>query len=86
MKRVLVVGPVLAVVVGWLCSAGTLSLGLALPILVVGDMIGDSGFYLPGRFTSDGRFERLAMKIGCGPNRVNRIGGVIFSIYWPACP
>lgn len=66
-------GPVLAIVVGWLCGAGVLRIAPCYAILIAGDMVGDSGFYLLGRMTADGRFERWAARIGCGPQKVDRI-------------
>lgn len=65
-------GPVLAILVGWLCGAGILQFVPSYAILIAGDMVGDSGFYLLGRLTADGRLERLAVRIGCGPQKVDR--------------
>lgn len=68
----IVEGPVLAILVGWLCGAGILQFAPSYAILIAGDMVGDSGFWLLGRLTADGRFERLAGRIGFGPQKVNR--------------
>jgi membrane protein DedA with SNARE-associated domain len=65
-------GPVLAVIVGWLCGAGVLQFVPSFAILIAGDMVGDSGFYLLGRLTAEGHFERFAARIGCGPRKVDR--------------
>jgi membrane-associated protein len=66
-------GPVLAILVGWLCAAGIFRIAPAYGILILGDMVGDSGFYLLGRMTADGRFERFAAKLGFGARRIERV-------------
>lgn len=66
-------GPVLAVVAGWLCAAGYLRIEIALPVIVAGDMIGDSACYLLGRVTRAGHFNRLLGIFGCSAERVDRL-------------
>jgi membrane protein DedA with SNARE-associated domain len=66
-------GPVLAIVVGLLCAEGVFRIAPAYGILILGDMVGDSGFYLLGRLTAHGRLERFAARMGFGPQRVERV-------------
>lgn len=58
-------GPMLAFVAGILSSLGYLSLPLALCILVIGDIIPDTIFYVLGRYGSSyGFVGRITRKIG----------------------
>src|SRR5579872_1795247 len=66
-------GPVLAVVAGWLCATGLLRIEAAYPIIIAGDMVGDSGCYLLGRVTKAGHMNRFLRWLGCTDDKVNRI-------------
>lgn len=66
-------GPVLAVIVGWLCAAGAMRLSIAYPIIIAGDMVSDSACYLLGRMTGVGRLSRLAGWLGFSPEKMNRL-------------
>ncbi|HEV2355526.1 MAG TPA: hypothetical protein VGR89_14855, partial [Puia sp.] len=66
-------GPVLAVIVGWLCAAGLMRIEAAYPIIIAGDMVGDSGCYLLGRVTKAGHINRLLRWLGCTEEKVDRI-------------
>jgi membrane-associated protein len=68
----IVEGPVLAVVVGWLCSAGLMRIGIAYPIIIAGDIVSDSACYLLGRLTARGRPGKLARRMGITSERMVR--------------
>jgi membrane-associated protein len=68
----IVEGPVLAVVVGWLCAAGLMRVGIAYPIIIAGDMVGDSGCYLLGRLNAGGSPGRFGRRLGLSREKIER--------------
>lgn len=56
-------GPVVSVLAGILCSQNVLNWYWVLPVLVLGDLIGDLIYYAIGRF-SHARLQRLAVRLG----------------------
>lgn len=69
----IVEGPVLAVVAGWLCATGYLRIELVYPIIIAGDLVGDSGCYVLGRLTKQGHVNRLLRWLGCTEERIDHI-------------
>ncbi|HTS44339.1 MAG TPA: VTT domain-containing protein [Puia sp.] len=64
-------GPMLAVIAGFLCSMGFLNPLLALPIIVLGDIIGDSLCYMFGRFGLPRIVKRIAIWLGVSREKIN---------------
>jgi hypothetical protein len=67
----IVEGPVLAVIAGLLCTQGFLTPFIVYPLIIAGDMIGDSICYWLGRAARSGRFNRFWLTRRLG----NRLGG-----------
>ena len=57
-------GPVLAVIAGFLCANKFLNVFIAYPIIVVGDIIGDSLCYMLGRFGAPEFLKKIIKKLG----------------------
>jgi membrane protein DedA with SNARE-associated domain len=64
-------GPILAVIAGLLCSEGFLNPVIAYPIIVLGDITGDSLLYALGRWDS-GRPSRWYRWIGLTAEKIDR--------------
>jgi membrane-associated protein len=62
-------GPITSVVAGFLSTSGIFNLLLVFPIMVLGDMVGDSIFYGLGRWGS-GILHRHGHRIGATPERL----------------
>ncbi len=63
----IVEGPVLAVIAGFLCTSKFLNPFIAYPIIVIGDLVGDSLCYLLGRFGMPGFLKGILKKLGVKP-------------------
>ncbi len=74
-------GPVIAVIAGFLCIGGFLNAFIVLPILVVGDMIGDSFCYMLGRWGVPDFIKNILKKFGLNAEKVSRV-----KIYFDANP
>jgi membrane-associated protein len=60
----IVEGPILAVIGGFLCTNGFLNPFILYPVIIGGDMIGDSLVYTLGRWGVPGFLKRIAGKLG----------------------
>ncbi|MDE3185156.1 MAG: VTT domain-containing protein [Bacteroidota bacterium] len=60
----IVEGPILAVIAGFLCSEGYLNLFMAYPIIVLGDVIGDSIVYMFGRWGIPVFLKKILKRFG----------------------
>ncbi|HEY4967338.1 MAG TPA: VTT domain-containing protein [Puia sp.] len=65
-------GPILAVVAGFLCSNGLLNPTLVFPIIVLGDITGDSLCYSFGRWGTPKFLKRMAIRMGFDFKNINR--------------
>ena len=67
----IVEGPVLAVIAGFLCANNFLNVFIAYPVIVAGDIIGDSLCYMLGRFGAPVFVKRFIKKLGFKPENIN---------------
>ena len=74
-------GPVIAVLAGFLCVGGFLNAFIVLPILVFGDMIGDSFCYMLGRWGVPVFIKNILKKFGLNAEKVRRV-----KVYFDANP
>ena len=63
----IVEGPILAVIAGFLCANKLLNPFIVYPIIVIGDMVGDSLCYMLGRFGVPEFLKRIYKKLGFNP-------------------
>jgi membrane protein DedA with SNARE-associated domain len=66
-------GPILAVIAGFLCSEGYLNLFVVYPIIVAGDITGDSLCYMAGRWGTPGFLKKLFKGIGRNTENTRKI-------------
>lgn len=66
-------GPIIAVICGFLCINNILNPFIVFPIIVAGDMVGDSLVYLLGRFGIPPFLKRIAIKLGFKPEKVQKV-------------
>ncbi|MFC4233579.1 DedA family protein [Parasediminibacterium paludis] len=66
----IVEGPIVAVIAGLLCSNQILNISLVYPIIVAGDITGDSLCYLFGRFGVPNFIKKIALKLGFKPEKI----------------
>ena len=57
-------GPLVAMVAGTIVSLGLISWPVAYPLVVAADLVGDSAFYLLGRFGHRPRVRRVLGRLG----------------------
>jgi membrane-associated protein len=69
----IVEGPILAVVAGFLCINGFLNLFIVYPIIVLGDIIGDSIVYTFGRWGVPAFIKTMAKGFGMKPGKINNV-------------
>jgi len=60
----IVEGPILAVIAGFLCTTGLLNPVYVFPIIVLGDVIGDSLCYMLGRFGTPKLVKKIGRRFG----------------------
>jgi len=77
----IVEGPILAIISGFLCTTGFMNPLFVFPIIVLGDIIGDTLCYALGRWGLPNFFKRMGHRIGLTPSRVDRA-----RIYFDANP
>jgi membrane protein DedA with SNARE-associated domain len=65
----LVEGPIVAVIAGFLCTNKLLNVALVYPIIILGDITGDSLCYLLGRFGVPKFLKSIARKLGAKPEK-----------------
>lgn len=66
-------GPVVTILAGWLASIGVIGLYKAYMVVVLADLVGDSGFYLLGRFAPNAVPGRLRARLGLSPRGLVRM-------------
>lgn len=70
---VIVEGPIVTVIAGFLCNAGIFNVFIVFPIIVLGDLIGDSIYYALGYWGSSGWLQKLTIRLGLTQKRQQRI-------------
>jgi membrane-associated protein len=65
-------GPILAVIAGFLCTGGFLNLFIVYPIIVFGDIIGDSLCYMCGRWGVPKFMKRIA-GVNLKPKNIDKV-------------
>lgn len=68
-------GPILAVIVGFLCIGGYLNLFIAYPVIVIGDVIGDSLSYMFGRWGIPSFLKPLVTRFGPSHEKMKMVRG-----------
>lgn len=68
---VVIEGPIITVVAGFFVSLNQLNLFLAYFVVVVGDLTGDSIYYLLGRFGKENIIKRWGSRLGLSVDRIN---------------
>jgi membrane-associated protein len=68
----IVEGPVLAVIAGFLCTEGFLNPFFVFPVIVFGDLIGDSICYSLGRWGMPRFIRKIAWRMGLHPRSIDR--------------
>ena len=69
----IVEGPIIAVIAGFLCTTKFLNPFIVFPIIVAGDMIGDSLVYMLGRFGVPPFLRSIVKKFGLKPENMQAI-------------
>lgn len=69
----IVEGPILAVIAGFLCTGGFLNFFIVYPIIVLGDIIGDSLCYMLGRWGVPEFMKRFARLFGLRHEDIYRV-------------
>ncbi len=69
----IVEGPILAVIAGFLCTQGYLNLFIIYPIIVLGDIIGDTICYMFGRRGVPVFLKRIIKRLGLVPENMGRV-------------
>src|ERR1700681_839043 len=77
----IVEGPILAVIAGFLCSRGFLNPFLVFPVIVLGDITGDTMCYPLGRWGVPKFIKKISYWFGVNPKSINRA-----RIYFDANP
>jgi membrane-associated protein len=68
----IVEGPILAIIAGFLCSNGFLNPFYVFPVIVFGDLIGDSICYSMGRWGMPKFIRKIAWWLGLHPRSIGR--------------
>jgi membrane-associated protein len=69
----IVEGPILAVIAGFLCMGGFLNVFIVYPVIVFGDIIGDTLVYMFGRWGVPPFIKRIAKTFGIKPERMDKV-------------
>jgi membrane protein DedA with SNARE-associated domain len=69
----IVEGPILAIIGGFLCTSGFLNPYIIYPLILTGDMIGDSLVYILGRWGVPGFLKRIARRFGLATPNIEPI-------------
>ena len=69
----IVEGPILAVIAGFLCASGFLNPLYVFPIIVLGDIIGDSICYMMGRFGTPKLVRKIGRLFGLHAEKIERV-------------
>lgn len=65
-------GPILAVIAGFFCTEGFLNPFIVYPIIVVGDVIGDTIIYTFGRWGVPSFLKKILSKLGLKPENLEK--------------
>ena len=66
-------GPIIAVIAGFLCTTQFLNPLIVFPVIVTGDIIGDSLSYMLGRFGVPEFLKKIAKRFGFKAENINRV-------------
>lgn len=66
-------GPIIAVIAGFLCTTRFLNPLIVFPVIVTGDIIGDSLCYMLGRFGVPEFLKKIAKRLGFKAENINRV-------------
>jgi len=69
----IVEGPIVAVIAGFLCTGGYLNPFIVFPIIIVGDIIGDSICYLFGRWGVPNFVKKISRFFGLTPEKIEQV-------------
>jgi membrane-associated protein len=69
----IVEGPIIAVIAGFLCSNGYLNVFVVFPIIIMGDMIGDSICYILGRWGMPKFVKKIGKGLGIKPKNLEQV-------------
>jgi len=69
----IVEGPIIAVIAGFLCSNGFMNPLLAFPVIVLGDIVGDSFCYMLGRFGIPKFLQQIFRWLGYNPGKIDQV-------------
>lgn len=69
----IVEGPILAVIAGFLCTSGFLNPLIVYPIIILGDITGDSLCYMFGRWGVPGFMKKIIKGFGLNSENVERV-------------
>lgn len=69
----IVEGPIIAVIAGFLCTGKFLNPIIVFPIIVFGDIIGDSLVYMMGRFGVPRFLKRIIRRLGFKPQNMDLV-------------
>ena len=69
----IVEGPIIAVIAGFLCTTQFLNPFIVFPIIVTGDIIGDSLCYMLGRFGVPVFLKKIAKRLGFKSENIYRV-------------
>jgi len=69
----IVEGPIIAVIAGFLCIGNFLNPVIVFPIIVIGDVIGDSICYMFGRFGVPVIIKKIAKALGVKPEKIQQV-------------
>jgi membrane-associated protein len=63
-------GPVITIIAGLLCQSGLLSFKYVIPILIAGDLIGDTFYFMLGRWSNRPVVGNFARRIGLSAEKI----------------
>lgn len=66
-------GPIIAVLAGFLCAAGILNVWIVFPIIVAGDITGDTIVYSLGRWGKPTLLSKVGKWIGLETSKIERV-------------
>jgi membrane-associated protein len=66
----IVEGPILAVIAGFLCMGNYLNLFITYPVIVFGDIIGDTLCYMLGRWGTPGFLKKIIKRFAPPPEKI----------------
>ena len=66
-------GPIIAVIAGFLCISGFLNPFIVMPVIIAGDMIGDSLCYMLGRWGVPRFIKNILKRFGFNTQKLNRV-------------